>query len=78
MGNVDLDHPLYWHHHTENRGNQADWGQLARTLGFAESPGVLKVVGFIPVIGPLIFFIASIWQLVAMIVAIKVALEYES
>jgi hypothetical protein len=36
------------------------------------------VVGFIPVIGPLIFFIASIWQLVAMIVAIKVALEYES
>lgn len=57
---------------------EADWGQLARTLGFAQSPGVLKVVGFIPVIGPLIFFIASIWQLVAMIVAIKVALEYES
>jgi hypothetical protein len=56
----------------------ADWGQLARTLGFAQSPGVLKVVGFIPVIGPLIFFLASIWQLVAMIVAIKQALDYES
>ena len=56
----------------------ADWGQLARTLGFAQSPGVLKVAGFIPVIGPLIFFLASIWQLVAMIVAIKQALDYES
>ena len=62
----------------KTEATEADWGQLARTLGFAQSPGVLKVVGFIPVIGPLIFFIASIWQLVAMIVAIKVALEYES
>ena len=29
----------------------ANWGQLARTLGFAQSPGILKVVGFIPGIG---------------------------
>ena len=30
---------------------EANWGQLARTLGFAQSPGLLKVVGFIPVLG---------------------------
>ena len=56
----------------------ADWGQLARTLGFAQSPGVLKVVGFIPVLGPLVFAIASIWQLVAMVIAIRQALDYTS
>ena len=39
----------------------ANWGQLARTLGYAQTPGVLKVFGFIPGIGPFIFFVASIW-----------------
>ncbi len=57
---------------------EANWGQLARTLGFAQSPGVFKVFGFIPVLGPLVFFIASIWQLVAMVIAIREALDYTS
>ena len=59
-------------------GRKADWGQLARTLGFAQSPGVFKVVGFIPVLGPLVFAIASIWQLAAMVIAIRQALDYTS
>ena len=57
---------------------KANWGQLARTLGFAQSPGVLKVFGFIPVLGPVVFTIASIWQLVAMVIAIRQALDYTS
>ncbi len=57
---------------------EANWGQLARTLGFAQSPGILKVVGFIPVFGPIVFAIASIWQLVAMVIAIRQALDYTS
>ncbi|MCH8801831.1 MAG: YIP1 family protein [Chloroflexi bacterium] len=57
---------------------KANWGQLARTLAFAQSPGVLKVFGFIPVLGPLVFAIASIWQLVAMVIAIRQALDYTS
>lgn len=56
----------------------ANWGQLARTLGFAQSPGVIKVLGFIPVLGPLVFAIASIWQLVAMVIAIRQALDHSS
>jgi len=56
---------------------EANWGQLARTLGFAQSPGVLKVFGFIPGIGLLFFSIASIWQLVA-VIAIRQALEFTS
>lgn len=56
----------------------ADWGQLARTLGYAQSPGVLKVFGVIPVVGPIVFSVASIWQLVAMVIAIRQALDYTS
>ena len=57
---------------------EANWGQLARTLGFAQSPGLLKVAGFIPVLGPWVFTIASIWQLVAMVIAIRQALDLTS
>lgn len=57
---------------------EANWGQLARTLGFAQSPGVLRVFGFVPGVGPIIFGLASIWQLVAMVIAIRQALDYAS
>lgn len=57
---------------------EANWGQLARTLGFAQSPGVLKVIGVVPGIGPVVFVVVSIWQLVAMVIAIRQALDYTS
>ena len=57
---------------------EADWGQLLRTTGFAQSPGVLRIFGLIPVIGLYIFFAIGIWQLVAMVVAVRQALDYGS
>jgi hypothetical protein len=57
---------------------QADWGQLARTLGFAQSPGVLRVFGVVPVVGPVLFVLATLWQLVAMVIAVRQALDYTS
>lgn len=56
----------------------ADWGQLARTLGFAQSPGVLKVFGVVPVVGDAIFLIVSVWMLFAMVIAVRQALDYTS
>ena len=56
----------------------ADWGQLARTTGFAQSPGVLRVLGFIPVVGPVIVLFVFIWQIAAMAVAVRQALDYRS
>ena len=57
---------------------KADWGELARTLGFAQSPGILRVLGIVPVIGPIIFSIASIWGIVTTMIAIRQALDYTS
>ena len=56
----------------------ATWGQLARTTGFAQSPGVLKVLGFIPGIGLTLFFVVSVWQFAAMVIAVRQALDYRS
>lgn len=53
-------------------------GQLLRTTGFSSSPGVLRIFGFIPVLGGLISLIALIWMLVAMIIAVRQALDYKS
>lgn len=56
----------------------ADIAQLMRAIGFAAAPGLLRVLGFAPVVGPLIVLIANIWMLVAMVVAVRQALDYSS
>ncbi len=56
----------------------ADWGQLARTLGFAQSVGVLRVFGIIPVLGWLVLFVVFFVQLAAMVIAVRSALDYAS
>ena len=53
----------------------ASWGELLRTLGFAQSPGLLYVVGIIPVLGALAKLVIGIWVLVAGIIAIRQALD---
>src|SRR5215208_4881587 len=59
-------------------GGTATWGEVARTLGFANSPLVLAVFGFIPGIGRLLLFVLSIWVLVARIIAIRQALDFDT
>ena len=56
----------------------ADWGQLARTVGFAQSPGVFRALGVVPVVGGIIFLVVSVWMLVAMVIAVRQALDYTS
>jgi hypothetical protein len=53
-------------------------GELLRTIGFAASPGTLRVFGFIPGIGPTLYGVATVWMLVAMIIAVRQALDYKS
>jgi hypothetical protein len=57
---------------------KTDHGELLRTIGFSSSPGLIRVLGFIPVLGPLLMVVASIWMLVAMVIAVRQALDYKS
>jgi hypothetical protein len=57
---------------------KADLGELLRTTGFSSSPGLLHVLGIVPGLAALVFFITSIWMLAAMVVAVRQALDYES
>jgi hypothetical protein len=52
--------------------------ELLRTIGFSSSPGLIRVLAIIPGIARVVFFIASIWMLVAMIIAVRQALDYQS
>jgi len=56
----------------------ADLGQLLRTIGFSAAPGLLNVLGIIPVVGLVVTFVAAVWQLAAMVVAVRQALDYRS
>ena len=57
---------------------QADTGQLLRTCGFAAAPGLARVLGILPVIGPLVFLITWVWMLATMVVAVRQALDLRS
>ena len=59
-------------------GTRADVGQLLRTIGFAATPGLLRVLGIVPGLNWLVSLIAALWMLAAMVVAIRQALDYET
>lgn len=56
----------------------ATWGELLRTIGFSNSPGVLRIFSFIPFLGGIIAFGASIWALIAGVIAVRQALDFST
>ncbi len=57
---------------------RSNLGELLRTIGFAASPGILRIFGFIPALGEVIYGLSTAWMLVAMVIAIRQALDYRS
>ncbi len=57
---------------------QTNVGELLRTIGFAASPGILRIFGFIPALGDVIYGLSTAWMFVAMVIAIRQALDYKS
>jgi len=57
---------------------RADVGELLRTIGFASSPGLIRVLGLVPGITGIVFLISGVWMLTAMIIAVRQALDYRS
>ena len=62
----------------KTQDTEANWGQLARTTGFAQTPGLLTVLVFLPAVGTVIAFLVFIWQLATMVVAVRQSLDYTS
>ncbi|HEY3065979.1 MAG TPA: hypothetical protein VGL09_09325 [Methylomirabilota bacterium] len=57
---------------------RATYGEVLRTIGFATAPGVLRVVGVIPALRGLVFLATAVWMLIAAVIAIRQALDYQS
>ena len=55
---------------------RADYGQLLRTIGFSSAPGLIRVLGIIPGLATIVFMVAGIWMLIAMVIAVRQALDY--
>jgi hypothetical protein len=55
---------------------RSDIGELLRTIGFSSSPGMIRILGIIPGIGGVVYLVTSIWMLVAMVIAVRQALDY--
>ncbi len=57
---------------------RADVGELLRTTGFSSSPGLIRVLGLVPGVTGIVFLVSGIWMLIAMIIAVRQALDYRS
>ena len=57
---------------------QADHGELLRTIGFSSAPGLIHVLAILPGLNAIVNFIAGAWMLIAMVIAVRQALDYQS
>ncbi len=56
----------------------ADHGELLRTIGYSSAPGIIRILKPVLPFDGVIDFIANGWMLIAMIIAVRQALDYES
>lgn len=59
-------------------GGTATWGELLRTLGFAQAPGVLAILIIIPLVGWVFALVMFVWMLATAVVAIRQALDFST
>jgi hypothetical protein len=59
-------------------GTSSNLGELTRTVGFAQAPGMLRFLSGIPLLGYLFTLVIWIWMLAAFVVAVRAALDYKS
>jgi hypothetical protein len=57
---------------------QADSGELLRTIGFSSAPGTLRILALFSPIAGAVFLLSTTWMLVAMVIAVRQALDYRT
>jgi hypothetical protein len=56
---------------------RTSFGELLRTIGFAATPGLFQVFAAMPGMTVPVFGVTAVWMLVAMIIAVRQALDFE-
>jgi hypothetical protein len=59
------------------KNTSADVGQVLRTTGFAAAPKLFGILTVVPVLGLLVGLLLGLWSLVAMVIGVKAALDYD-
>ena len=57
---------------------ETTWSEVGRVVGFAYSPGVLSLFTFVPIVGGLFWLVGFVWQVAAVVVAVRQAMDFES
>ena len=57
---------------------KADYPETFRVLGFAAAPGLASVITIIPLLGYLLMFVIWLWQIAAMVVAVRQVLDFST
>ena len=57
-------------------GGQASYGEVSRALGFSHVPGVLAILGFLPLLGFVVAVVVAIWQLIAAVIGVRQAMDF--
>lgn len=63
-------------HLTKGPETESNMGEMLRCLGYAHTPLILIVFVFVPVIGRILALAATIWSLLAGVIAIRQALDF--
>jgi hypothetical protein len=53
-------------------------GEMLRTIGFAHTPFVLNILGFVPALGVLAALVAFVWAVVAGVIAVRQAMDFDT
>ncbi len=56
----------------------ADWGELLRTVGFAQAPGILLALRVLPGVGLPLYLAVLAWMVATVLVAIRQALDFST
>ena len=57
---------------------EATWGEVWRTIGFAQTPALLAALAWVPLVGWLVEAVVVLWVLWASVVALRAALDIDT
>jgi hypothetical protein len=57
---------------------KADYPETFRVLGFSAAPGLASIFTIIPILGWILMLVIWLWQIAAMVIAVRQVLDYST